>query len=92
MASVVSAATGDGGSIVIDQQYRLAAALANSEPYGAAKSGLNANALLRFCLWSQCSVNGIAAGPFLTDISKAWDMAALKASQVTHALAWRSSK
>jgi len=47
----------------------------DSEPYGAAKSGLNAlTRSFAFAYGPQVRVNCIVAGPFLTDISKAWDM------------------
>jgi NAD(P)-dependent dehydrogenase (short-subunit alcohol dehydrogenase family) len=60
----------------------------NSEPYGAAKSGLNAlTRSFAFAFGPNVRVNGIAAGPFLTDISKAWDMAAFeKQAKSRHAL------
>jgi NAD(P)-dependent dehydrogenase (short-subunit alcohol dehydrogenase family) len=46
-----------------------------SEPYGAAKAGLNAlTASYASALGPRVRVNCVIAGPFLTDISKAWDM------------------
>lgn len=46
-----------------------------SEPYGAAKAGLNAlTKSYAAALGPQVRVNCIAAGPFLTDIADAWDM------------------
>lgn len=46
-----------------------------SEPYGAAKAGLNAlTRSFAAALGPEVRVNCIMAGPFLTDISKAWDM------------------
>ncbi len=49
----------------------------SAEPYGAAKAGLNARTRsLAFSLAPKVRVNCIMPGPFLTDISKAWDMAA----------------
>ena len=46
-----------------------------SEPYGAAKAGLNAlTGSFAAALGPNVRVNCIMAGPFLTDISKAWDM------------------
>lgn len=53
-----------------------------SEPYGAAKAGLNAlTRSLAFAYGPEVRVNCIIAGPYLTDISKAWDMPAFE----THA-------
>ena len=52
----------------------------HAEPYGAAKAGLNA--LTESFAWAfgpKVRVNAIAAGPFLTDISEAWDMEAFEA-------------
>ncbi|MEM7002775.1 MAG: SDR family oxidoreductase [Pseudomonadota bacterium] len=52
----------------------------DSEPYGAAKSGLNAlTRSFAFAYGPEVRVNCIVAGPFLTDISKAWDMSAFEA-------------
>ena len=43
-------------------------------PYAAAKAGLNAiTVAFAFALGPEVRVNCIMAGPFLTDISKAWD-------------------
>lgn len=51
-----------------------------AEPYGAAKAGLNAlTRSVAFELGPAVRVNCIVAGPFLTDISKAWDMDAFEA-------------
>lgn len=48
-----------------------------SEPYGAAKAGLNTlTESFASELGPNVRVNCIIAGPFLTDISKAWDMEA----------------
>ncbi|NKB42330.1 MAG: SDR family oxidoreductase, partial [Ilumatobacter sp.] len=44
-------------------------------PYGAAKAGLNAlTVAIAHGFGPTVRVNGIMPGPFLTDISKAWDM------------------
>ena len=46
-----------------------------AEPYGAAKAGLNAlTHSLAVAYGPAVRVNCIMAGPFLTDISKAWDL------------------
>ncbi len=51
----------------------------DSEPYGAAKAGLNAlTHSFAHALGPAVRVNCIMAGPFLTDISKAWDMDAFE--------------
>ncbi len=53
-----------------------------SEPYGAAKAGLNSiTRSFAFAYGPKVRVNCIVAGPFLTDISKAWDMDAFKRQQ-----------
>ena len=66
---------GDGGSIINISSTASLNPSPTSEPYGAAKAGLNAIARsFAFALGPTVRVNTIAAGPFLTDISKAWDM------------------
>jgi len=46
-----------------------------AEPYGAAKAGLNAlTRSFAHAFAPHVRVNAIMAGPFLTDISKAWDL------------------
>jgi NAD(P)-dependent dehydrogenase (short-subunit alcohol dehydrogenase family) len=48
-------------------------------PYAVAKAGLNAlTAGLAHAYGPKVRVNAILAGPFLTDVSKAWDMPAFK--------------
>jgi NAD(P)-dependent dehydrogenase (short-subunit alcohol dehydrogenase family) len=47
-------------------------------PYAAAKAGLNAITQAFAHAWPSVRVNCIVAGPFLTDISKAWDMEAFE--------------
>src|SRR5262249_40297655 len=50
-----------------------------SEPYGAAKAGLNSiTRSFAFAYGPKVRVNCIVAGPFLTDIAKAWDMDAFR--------------
>ncbi len=57
----------------------------NSEPYGAAKAGLNAiTRSFAFAYGPSVRVNCIQAGPFLTDISKAWDMEAFERNAKTN--------
>ena len=73
-------AAGDGGSIINISSIASLQPSPHAEPYGAAKAGLNA--LTESFAWAfgpKVRVNAIAAGPFLTDISKAWDMEAFAA-------------
>ncbi len=72
-------AAGTGGSIINISSTASLRPTPNAEPYGAAKAGLNA--LTRSLAWEygpSVRVNCIIAGPFLTDISKAWDMEAFE--------------
>ena len=72
-------AAGAGGAIINISSTASLNPSPNSEPYGAAKAGLNAlTRSYAFAYGPQVRVNCIAAGPFLTDISKAWDMAAFE--------------
>jgi NAD(P)-dependent dehydrogenase (short-subunit alcohol dehydrogenase family) len=43
-------------------------------PYAAAKAGVNALTQAFAHVWPSVRVNCIVPGPFLTDISRAWDM------------------
>ena len=81
-------AGGEGGSIINISSTASLNPSPEAEPYGAAKSGLNAlTRSFAFALGPKVRVNAIAAGPFLTDISKAWDMEAFeKRAQSTLAL------
>ena len=68
---------GSGGCIINISSTASSAPSPNSEPYGAAKAGLNAlTRSLAFAYGPNVRVNCIMAGPFLTDIAKAWDMEA----------------
>ena len=62
--------------------------LPNAEPYGAVKAGLNKLTVsFAWALGPEVRVNCVMPGPFLTDISKAWDMDAFKERAKTeHAL------
>jgi NAD(P)-dependent dehydrogenase (short-subunit alcohol dehydrogenase family) len=56
-------------------------------PYAAAKAGLNAITIaFAHAFGPSVRVNCIMAGPFLTDISKAWDPEQTAVSVATHAL------
>ena len=68
-------AAGSGGSIINISSVASTKPTPDVIPYSAAKSGLNA--ITEGFAWTwrpQVRVNCIVAGPFLTDISKAWDM------------------
>lgn len=68
-------AAGDGGCIINISSTASLNPSPNSEPYGAAKSGLNAiTRSFAFAYGPKVRSNCIIAGPFLTDISKAWDL------------------
>ncbi len=68
-------AAGEGGSIINISSVAAANPAPNAEPYGAAKAGLNnLTRSFAFAFGPKVRVNSIMAGPFLTDISKAWDM------------------
>ena len=72
-------AAGDGGAIINISSTASLNPSPTSEPYGAAKAGLNAiTRSFAFALNPKVRVNCIVAGPFLTDISKAWDMEAFE--------------
>lgn len=65
----------DGGSIINVSSVAAVRPTPNEAAYGAAKSGLN-NMTVSFAraLAPKVRVNSIMPGPFLTDISKAWDL------------------
>ena len=66
-------AAGEGGCIINISSNAAVEATPNSEPYGAAKAGLNSlTRSLAFAFGKKVRVNCVQAGPFLTDISKAW--------------------
>jgi NAD(P)-dependent dehydrogenase (short-subunit alcohol dehydrogenase family) len=68
-------AKGDGGCIINISSTASLNPNPTSEPYGAAKAGLNAiTRSFAFAYGPKVRVNCIVAGPFLTDISKAWDL------------------
>jgi NAD(P)-dependent dehydrogenase (short-subunit alcohol dehydrogenase family) len=66
---------GDGGSIINISSTAAVTPSPGSEPYAAAKAGLNViTRSFAHAYAPKVRVNAIMAGPFLTDISKAWDM------------------
>src|SRR3954447_5983291 len=81
-------ADGDGGSIINISSVGAIRPQPEYLPYAAAKAALNAlTEGFAKALGPKVRVNCIMAGPFLTDISKAWDMEAFEArAQATIAL------
>jgi NAD(P)-dependent dehydrogenase (short-subunit alcohol dehydrogenase family) len=81
-------AEGDGGSIINISSTAAFNPAPRAEPYGAAKAGLNnLTRSFSFAFGPKVRVNSIMCGPFLTDISKAWDMEAFaKRAQTSIAL------
>ena len=71
-------AAGDGGSIInVSSDRRRIRPEPTIIPYAAAKAGLNAMTVgFAHAFGPKVRVNCIMPGPFLTDISKAWDMEA----------------
>jgi len=77
LASLVGArmADGEGGSIINVSSIAAVQPSPRELPYAAAKAGLNALTVgLARAYAPKVRVNGIMPGPFLTDISKAWDL------------------
>jgi NAD(P)-dependent dehydrogenase (short-subunit alcohol dehydrogenase family) len=65
----------DGGSIINVSSIAAVEPSAAEVPYGVAKAGLNTlTVALAHMFGPTVRVNGIMPGPFLTDISKAWDL------------------
>ena len=70
---------GDGGAIINVSSTASVSPSPGSEPYGAAKAGLNSiTRSMAYAYGPKVRVNCIMAGPFLTDISKAWDLEAFE--------------
>jgi NAD(P)-dependent dehydrogenase (short-subunit alcohol dehydrogenase family) len=68
-------AEGEGGSIINVSSIAAVQPSPIEIPYAAAKAGLNALTIgLARCFGPTVRVNTIMPGPFLTDISKAWDL------------------
>lgn len=66
-------AAGEGGSIINVSSIAADRPTPTETPYAAAKAGLNALTVAFAHAWGpKVRVNAIQAGPFLTDISKAW--------------------
>lgn len=81
-------ADGEGGSIINISSVAAVRPTPKETPYAAAKAGLNAlTGAFAIAYGPKVRVNSIMPGPFLTDISKAWDMDAVnKKFQATLAL------
>ena len=78
-------AAGDGGAIVNVSSTAAVQPTPGSEPYGAAKAGVNSLTLsLARAYAPKVRVNCIQAGPFLTDIARAWDMDAFERNAKTN--------
>jgi NAD(P)-dependent dehydrogenase (short-subunit alcohol dehydrogenase family) len=74
-------AASDGGSIIFVSSIASHRPSPNELVYGAAKAGVNNLTVgLARTLGPKVRVNCIAPGPFLTDISKAWDLEAFERS------------
>jgi NAD(P)-dependent dehydrogenase (short-subunit alcohol dehydrogenase family) len=75
-----------GGSIINISSTASLHARPDVIPYAAAKAGVNALTQAFAHAWPAVRVNCIVPGPFLTDISKAWDMEAIEARLARFAL------
>ena len=72
-------AEGDGGSIINVSSVAAIRPTAGELPYAAAKAGLDVLTVgFAQAYGPKVRVNTIMAGPFLTDISKAWDLDAFR--------------
>ena len=68
-------AAGSGGSLINVSSIAAQRPQVHDIPYAAAKAGLNTMTLgLATALGPKVRVNCVMVGPFLTDISKAWDV------------------
>ena len=76
---------GDGGCIINVSSNSAVHPSPNAEPYGACKAGINSLTLsLAHAFAPKVRVNCIQPGPFLTDISKAWNLEAFEQSAKTN--------
>jgi len=72
-------ADGEGGSIINVSSIAAVEPDAHELPYATAKAGINAMTVgMARAYAPKVRVNAIMPGPFLTDISKAWDMDAFE--------------
>jgi NAD(P)-dependent dehydrogenase (short-subunit alcohol dehydrogenase family) len=73
-----------GGSIINISSAAAARPTSDEVPYAAAKAGLNSLTVgMARSFGPHVRVNAIVAGPFLTDISAAWDMAEFERNAAT---------
>lgn len=80
-------AAGDGGSIINVSSIAAIRPTPTETPYAAAKAGLNAlTEAFAQAFGPKVRVNCIMAGPFLTDIAKAWDPKMVQWMEATSAL------
>ena len=74
---IVDCSNANGGAIINISSTASVNKSPTSEPYGAAKAGLNGlTRSFAAAYGPKVRVNCIMAGPFLTDIADAWDMEA----------------
>ncbi len=86
-------AAGDGGSIIMVSSTASQNPSTNAIPYAAAKAGVNTMTLaFARTFGPKVRVNCIIPGPFLTDISKAWDMEAFNARAASTILLQRGGE
>ncbi len=79
-AAELMARSDDGGSIVNITSIAAVRPSAHQVPYALAKAGLNTlTVAMAHACGPRIRVNAVMAGPFLTDVSKAWDMDAFEA-------------
>jgi NAD(P)-dependent dehydrogenase (short-subunit alcohol dehydrogenase family) len=72
-------AEGDGGSIIMVSSTASLNPSPNEAQYGAAKAGVNSlTRTFAMAFGPKVRCNCIVPGPFLTDISKAWDLEAME--------------
>ena len=65
----------EGGAVLNISSVAAVQPSPHAEPYGAAKAGLNSlTRSLAFAYGPKVRVNCIMAGPFFTDVSRAWDL------------------
>jgi NAD(P)-dependent dehydrogenase (short-subunit alcohol dehydrogenase family) len=84
---------GQGGSIINVGSIASVQPGANEVPYAAAKAGLNVlTVAFAHAFGPKVRVNGIMPGPFLTDISKAWDLESFERRAREHIPAGRGGR
>lgn len=75
---------GDGGCILQISSTASVSPSPHAEPYASAKAGLNTlTRSLAFAFGPKVRANCIMAGPFFTDVSKAWDLESFEARAET---------